>query len=228
MENQNIFYRDVKTFVVRKGRMTSGQRKQYALLSSVWCIPYKEEVLDFEKVFQNKNPVVVEIGFGMGTATAIIAENNPEINYLGLEVHTPGVGKLLGEIEKRGLKNIRIVEHDAIEVLNNMIGDSSLAGFHVFFPDPWQKKRHYKRRLVSIPRTYLFLKKLKPASYFYMVTDWDDYAESALISLSETSGFENQYDGFAPSQSWRPLTKFEERAKKEGRKVSELFFVKKN
>lgn len=228
MENQNIFYRDVKTFVVRKGRMTSGQRKQYTLLSSVWCIPYKEEVLDFEKVFQNKNPVVVEIGFGMGTATAIIAENNPEINYLGLEVHTPGVGKLLGEIEKRGLKNIRIVEHDAIEVLNNMIGDSSLAGFHVFFPDPWQKKRHYKRRLVSIPRTYLFLKKLKPASYFYMVTDWDDYAESALISLSETSGFENQYDGFAPSQSWRPLTKFEERAKKEGRKVRELFFVKKN
>ena len=180
----NSFYRVVKTYVLRIGRMTAAQERDYNELSPVFCIPFENKQINFLDIFGNTNPIVVEIGFGMGAATAEIAEQNPNINYIGIEVHKPGVGRLLGEIRKRDLKNLYIIEYDAIEVLEKMFVDGSVNGFHIFFPDPWPKKRHHKRRIVQRPRTDLFAKKLAPEGYIYMVTDWYEYAEFALEELT--------------------------------------------
>lgn len=223
---ENSFYRVVKTYVLRIGRMTAAQERDYNELSPVFCIPFENKQINFLDIFGNTNPIVVEIGFGMGAATAEIAEQNPNINYIGIEVHKPGVGRLLGEIRKRDLKNLYIIEYDAIEVLEKMFVDGSVNGFHIFFPDPWPKKRHHKRRIVQRPRTDLFAKKLAPEGYIYMVTDWYEYAEFALEELKLTKSIHNKYDGFAEHQSWRPETKFERRGINESRPITELFFVK--
>ena len=199
LEHDKIF-RTVHTFVLRAGRMTDAQKKAYETLSARWCVPFNEFPLNYIDVFDNVNPVTIEIGFGMGAATAIIAQNNPEKNYLGLEVHRPGVGRLLNEIEDKNLSNLYIIEHDAIEVLEKMIPDNSVNAFHIFFPDPWPKKKHHKRRLVQRPRTDLLAKKLAPGGYIYMATDWEPYAEFALEELTLTEGLKNKYDGYAPHQ----------------------------
>lgn len=226
-EKNSDAFRTIKTFVLRQGRMTAAQERDYKELYPVWCIDYKEEYLDFEKVFGNKNPVVVEIGFGMGAATVQIAKNNPDINYLGIEVHRPGVGKVLGDIKTMGLKNLYIIQFDALDVLEKMIPDSSVSGFHIFFADPWPKKKHHKRRLVQRPRTNLFESKLKKDGYVYFVTDWQEYADFALEELNATEGLKNKYDGFAEHQEWRPETKFERKGLNADRVINELFFVKK-
>lgn len=218
--------RTIHTFVLRAGRMTDSQRRDYETLSGSWCIPYTGQPLNFIDVFNNVNPVTIEIGFGMGKATSIIAENNSHKNYLGLEVHRPGVGRLLGEIREKNLSNLYIVEHDAIEVLEKMIPDNSVASFHIFFPDPWPKKKHHKRRLVQRPRTDLLARKLSPGGYIYMATDWEPYAEFALEELTATVGLKNKYSGYAPHQEWRPETKFENKGLKAERKICELFFEK--
>ena len=202
------------------------ERRNYEELSSRYCIPYETKTLNFVDVFGNTNPVVLEIGFGMGQATAKIAQDNPEINYLGLEVHIPGVGRLLGEIEKRPLKNVMIISHDAIEVLENMIPDGSLSGIHIFFPDPWPKKKHHKRRMLQRPRTNLLASKLLPQGYLYFATDWDAYAQSALEELTLTQTLKNKYDNYAPHQKWRPRTKFEQKGLDAGREIHELYFIK--
>ena len=162
----------------------------------------------------------------MGDATAQIAAANPDINYLGIEVHRPGVGKLLGEIKRRDLKNLFIIEHDALEVLEYMIGDNSINGFHIFFPDPWPKKRHHKRRLVQRPRTNLMAQKLTPGGYLYFVTDIIEYAEFALEELTATEMLKNKYDGFAEPQEWRTQTKFERKGLQADRVITELYFEK--
>lgn len=226
-KKENFFRRTIKTYVLRQGRMTQAQERDYEELSKVWCIPYSETKLDFKKIFNNKNPVIVEIGFGMGAATVQIAQENPDINYLGLEVHRPGVGKVLGEIKNRGLKNLFLIQYDALDVLEKMIYDNSVDGFHIFFADPWPKKKHHKRRLVQRPRTDLFTKKLKKNGYIYFVTDWQEYADFALEELNLTEGIKNKYDGFAEHQSWRPETKFERKGLDAKRKINELFFIKK-
>ena len=227
MEDNNTgIYRQIKTYVMRAGRMTSAQKRDYEELSHIWCLPFEEKYLNFVDVFGNTNPIVVEIGFGMGNATVEIAEQHPEINYLGLEVHTPGVGRVLGEIRSRGLKNLFIVEYDAIEVLEKMIPNNSVNGFNIFFPDPWPKKKHHKRRLVQRPRTNLLEHKLTSGGYIYMVTDWLEYAEFALDELTQTKGLKNKYNGFAEHQQWRPETKFEKKGIKADRVISELFFEK--
>ena len=218
--------RPIRTFVLRKGRITEAQKKAYAEYAPRWCIPYKMQPISFTEMFANDHPVIIEIGFGMGVATAEIAAQNPEINYIGIEVFQAGVGKLLNEIEQRGLKNIRIIEHDAIEVLEYMIPDTSIAGFHIFFPDPWQKRRHHKRRLVRRTHTDLLAQKLASGGYLYMVTDWLPYAQSALEELTATKTLTNRYESFAPRQDWRPETKFERRGINEERAISELYFVK--
>lgn len=223
---ENIIRREIKTFVLRASRMTDAQKRDYETLSAKWCIPFDKKHLNFTDIFGNSNPVVVEIGFGMGAATAIIAEQNPNINYLGLEVHTPGVGRLLGNIRDKNLQNLFIVEHDALEVLEYMIPDNSVAGFHVFFPDPWPKKKHHKRRLMQRPRTNLLTQKLYEGGYVYMATDWEPYAEFALEELNLTSNLKNKYEGFAPHQEWRPETKFEHKGLLAERKICELFFEK--
>lgn len=223
---QNPFRRTIKTFVLRQGRMTDSQQRDYNELSLRWCIPFTHAPVNFIDIFDNTNPVVIEIGFGMGKATAIIAENNPDINYLGIEVHTPGVGRLLGEIKRRDLHNLYIVQYDALEVLDEMIPDESIAAFHVFFPDPWPKKKHHKRRLMQRPRTDLLAKKLSSGGYICMATDWEPYAESALEELTLTEGLNNRFVSFAPHQEWRPETRFEEKGINAERKIYELMFEK--
>ncbi|MCR5436451.1 MAG: tRNA (guanosine(46)-N7)-methyltransferase TrmB [Treponema sp.] len=227
LEPSSQIKREVKTYVLRIGRMTAAQERSYNELYPSWCIPYENKKINFVDVFGNTNPIIVEIGFGMGDATAKIAQENPDINYLGIEVHKPGVGKLLGQIKKLELKNIYIIEHDALEVLENMIGDNSINGFHVFFPDPWPKKRHHKRRMMQRPRTNLMAQKLAPEGYIYFVTDIIDYAEFALEELSLTKGLKNKYEKFAPAQKWRTQTKFEKKGMDADRQITELLFEKK-
>jgi tRNA (guanine-N7-)-methyltransferase len=217
--------KEIKTYVLRAGRMSDAQKRCRETLGPRFCIPFVREFADIKQIFGNDNPLIIEIGFGMGTATAEIAEANLEKNYLGIEVHRPGIGRLLWEIEKRQLRNIRIIEHDGVEVLEKMIPPGAAAGFHVFFPDPWPKKRHHKRRLITRPFTELLREKLAPAGYFYMVTDWADYGEWALAELSATPGLTNPFGGYASPQNWRPQTKFERKGLDKKHEVRELYFT---
>jgi tRNA (guanine-N7-)-methyltransferase len=231
-----VLRRGIKTYVLRSGRVSAAQKRAYDAWSPRYCVPFSAEILDYAALFGNSRPVTVEIGFGMGTATARIAQEKADRNYLGLEVHRPGIGRLLWEIEKSSLENVRIVEHDAVETLERMIGPDSTAAFHIFFPDPWPKKRHHKRRLVTRPFTALLAEKLRSGGYIYMVTDWEDYARWALAELSATAGLQNPYascpqaagipPGFAPPQSWRPRTEFETKGLAKGHRIWELYFVK--
>jgi tRNA (guanine-N7-)-methyltransferase len=217
----------IKSFVLRSGRMSRAQIRSYEDGKDNFLIPYSPEPADFERHFGNQRPVTLEIGFGMGFATAEIAARHPENNYLGIEVFRAGVGKLLWEIERRNLQNIRIVEHDAVEVLENMAAPESFAAVHVFFPDPWPKKRHHKRRLLKRPFTGLLASRLKSRGYLYMVTDWPDYGDFALAELGATEGLENPYNGgFAPRLDWRPVTKFEKKGLDKNHPIRELYFVK--
>ena len=222
-----LIKREVKTYVLRAGRMTAAQEKAYKQLAPAYCIPFENKRINFVDIFGNTNPIIVEIGFGMGDATWQIAKANPNINYIGIEVHTPGVGKLLSEIQKNELKNLYIIEYDAMEVLQNMFGDNSINGFHIFFPDPWPKKKHHKRRMLQRPRTDLLAKKLSAGGYLYFVTDWLEYAEFALEQLTDTPGLKNKYDGFAEPQLWRNQTKFERKGMAADRVITEIFFKKK-
>ena len=168
--------RSIRSFVLRSGRMSSAQKRSYENLFSLYTIREDgTEILESPSVFGNTNPLNIEIGFGMGRATACIAQKNPGINYLGIEVHRPGIGRLLWEIEKLGLKNIRVIEGDAREILKRRIRDNSVSAFHIFFPDPWPKKKHHKRRLLTRPFTDLLAAKLLPGGCIYAATDWADY-----------------------------------------------------
>lgn len=220
------YRREIKTYVLRIGRMTAAQEKAYNELSPSWCIPFENKKLNFVDIFGNTNPIIVEIGFGMGDATIQIAEKNPNINYLGIEVHRPGVGRVLSEIKKRNLKNLFLIEYDALEVLEYMIQDNSVNGFHIFFPDPWPKKRHHKRRMLQRPRTNLMAQKLAPGGYLYFVTDWQEYAEFALEELNQTEHLKNKYDGYAQPQEWRTQTKFERKGVAADRVITEIMFEK--
>jgi tRNA (guanine-N7-)-methyltransferase len=206
--------------------MSGAQKRSYDALAPRYCVPFTRSPLcgGLRGVFGNENPLILEIGFGMGIATARIARENPEKNYLGVEVFRPGIGRLLWEIEQGGIENIRIVEHDAAEVLEEMIPDAALEGVHIFFPDPWPKKRHHKRRLVRRPLTDLLARRIRPGGCLYMVTDWAEYGEWALGELSATAGLVNAYGGFAPPQEWRPRTKFEAKGLAKNHEIRELFF----
>ncbi|MDR3162179.1 MAG: tRNA (guanosine(46)-N7)-methyltransferase TrmB [Spirochaetaceae bacterium] len=204
--------------------MSDAQKRSYDALAPRYCVPFTGEQADWGGIFGNENPLILEIGFGMGTATAAIARENPGKNYLGVEVFRAGIGRLLWEIEQAGIENIRILEHDAVEVLEKMIADGSLEGAHIFFPDPWPKKRHHKRRLVRRPFTELLARRIRSGGYLYMVTDWAEYGEWALRELSATAGLVNPYGGFAPPREWRPRTKFEAKGLSKNHEIRELFF----
>ncbi|MDR3324643.1 MAG: tRNA (guanosine(46)-N7)-methyltransferase TrmB [Spirochaetaceae bacterium] len=209
--------------------MSAAQARFYRDLSGKYCAPFSEGLLSFEALFQNANPVVCEIGFGMGDSTVAIAEANPDKNYLGIEVYKAGIGRLLGELERRDIRNVRVIEHDAVEALRWMVADSSVAGFHIFFPDPWPKRRQHKRRLVRRPFTDMLAHKLTPGGYVFFVTDWDEYGRWALDELSQTEHLHNICEGsggFAPSQAWKPETKFEARGRAQGRAIREVLFRK--
>lgn len=224
-QNQKTYAR-IRSFVMRSGRMTESQQRDYSTLRDRWCLPYNEELLNYSDIFSNTNDVFAEIGFGMGHAISELAQTNPDKNYLGIEVHKPGVGRLLSDIKHYALTNIFVIEHDAVEVLESMIGDNSIRGFHVFFPDPWPKKKHHKRRLLQEYFLELLAKKLCNDGYIYIVTDWQEYADFVLEEAKNISLLRNKYKDFAPAQAWRPQTNFEKKGKKAGRNICELLFEK--
>jgi len=216
----------IRSFVLRQGRVSNAQRRAVDTLSSVYGIAYAPGALDLERIFGRCAPTILEIGFGMGETTAQIAQAHPEINYLGIEVHTPGVGGLLKLIDEGKLTNLRLVQHDAVEVLEHMIAPASLAGAHIFFPDPWPKKRHHKRRLIQPGFVALLASRLAPGAYLHAATDWREYAEQILAVFAAEPALANSAPGYAPRPDYRPLTKFESRGLKLGHGVWDIIFQK--
>ncbi len=219
--------RPIRSYVLRQGRVSNAQARAHEALLPRYGIEFSEEIINPEAVFGRHAPTVLEIGCGMGETTAAIAAAHPETNYLGIEVHTPGVGSLLKLIDKQGLANLRLIQHDAVEVLRRMIAPASLDGVHIFFPDPWPKKRHHKRRLVQTDFTALLASRLKPGGYVHLATDWEEYAGQMLEVLSAEPELENTAEGYAPRPGYRPQTKFEARGLKLGHGVWDIVFRKK-
>ena len=217
-------HRPIRSYVLRQGRVSKAQRRAYETLSSRYRIPFTPEIADFDGFFGRVAPRFLEIGFGMGETTAQIAARSPENDYLAIEVHTPGVGSLLKQIQERGLGNIRVIQHDAVEVLTHMIASRSFDGVHIFFPDPWPKKRHHKRRLIQPTFVCLLAERMKPGAYVHVATDWQDYAEQILAVLSAEPRLRNAAPGYAPRPDYRPLTKFETRGLKLGHAVWDIVF----
>ncbi len=216
--------RPIRSYVLRAGRMGPGQARALAELGPRFLILYRPSPLDLDAVFGRSAPHILEIGFGMGETTARIAAENPDKDYLGVEVHTPGVGALLKRIGELGLANLRIVQHDAVEVVRDMLPEASLDGVHIFFPDPWHKKRHHKRRLIQPDFVHLLASRIKPSGYVHLATDWEDYARQMLEVLSSEPGLENTVRDYAPRPPTRPLTKFEQRGLRLGHRVWDLLF----
>ncbi|MBI3343555.1 MAG: tRNA (guanosine(46)-N7)-methyltransferase TrmB [Gammaproteobacteria bacterium] len=220
--------RTVRSYVLRQGRMTSAQREALDTLWGCYGVNPMNTDLDLDVLFGRCAPRAVEIGFGMGDALAAMAEAHPEQDYLGIEVHRPGVGSLLRQIEWRGLSNVRVMCADAVQVLEQQIPDNSLDAVHLFFPDPWPKRRHHKRRLVQEQFVELIAQKLKPNRVFHFATDWQEYAEQALDVMSNAPGFVNAAGAgnYSPRPDYRPLTKFERRGQRLGHEVWDLIFSK--
>jgi len=218
--------RTIRSYVLRAGRMGTGQQRALAELGPRFVLPFRPEPLDFAAVFGRPAPVVLEIGFGMGDATAHIAAARPDTDFIGVEVHTPGVGALLKRIGEQQLPNLRIVQHDAVEVLEHMIPPGALAGVHIFFPDPWHKKKHHKRRLIQPAFVSRLVTRLKIGGYLHCATDWQPYAEQMLQVLEAEPALQNTAPGYAPRPDYRPLTKFEQRGLKLGHGVWDLVFTR--
>ncbi|MDR0576627.1 MAG: tRNA (guanosine(46)-N7)-methyltransferase TrmB [Candidatus Accumulibacter sp.] len=218
----------IRSFVLRQGRLSNAQRRYHAAMMSEIGIAYAPASLDLDAVFGRVAPRVLEIGFGMGETSAAIAEANPGCDYIGVEVHTPGVGSLCKLIAEKGLSNLRIIQHDAVEVLRDMIPERSLDGIHVFFPDPWPKTRHHKRRLIQPPFVALLASRLKIGGCVHCATDWEDYAGQMLEVLSAEPSLRNTADGYAPRPAYRPPTRFERRGLRLGYGVWDLVFRRVN
>lgn len=216
----------IRSFVRRTGRVTTGQAKAMAAWGEQFILPYQDSALDASAAFQRHAPLILEIGFGMGEATAHIAKVRPDDNFLCCEVHEPGVGALLKRVGEASLHNIRIVQHDAVQVVEHMLAPNSLAGVHVFFPDPWHKKKHNKRRLIQTPFLAQLVSRLQPGGYIHCATDWQAYAEQMLQVLGDEPQLRNSTEGFAPRPSYRPTTKFEKRGQRLGHGVWDLIFLK--
>jgi tRNA (guanine-N7-)-methyltransferase len=225
----------IRSYVKRATRMTASQKRAYEEYYDRFCIgesvrrivaakPVDERTAAILAFFPRPAPLVLEIGFGMGDATAAIARQHATTNYLGVEVHKPGVGKLLGLLAKHAIENVRIIQSDAIGVLEELLSPASLAAIHLFFPDPWPKKRHQKRRLIRPAVAQLMASRLRPGGVIYMVTDWEDYAESAMAVLASTSLLENCATGYAERADWRPTTAFELKGREAGRPIREILF----
>jgi tRNA (guanine-N7-)-methyltransferase len=216
----------VRSYVVRGGRVGPGQQRALDRLAPRFVLPFKQEPLDLTTAFGRSAPVILEIGFGMGDATAQMAIAAPAQNLLGVEVHPPGVGALLKRVGDAGLENVRIVQHDAVEVLQQMISPASLAGVHIWFPDPWHKKRHHKRRLIQAPFVELAVSRLAEGGYLHCATDWQPYAELMLEVLTSNASLMNTAAAYAERPAWRPLTKFEARGLRLGHGVWDLLFTR--
>jgi len=219
--------RSIRSFVMRAGRLGPGQARALAELGPRYVLPYVETTFDFAAAFGRDAPRVLEIGFGMGDATAAIAAALPGTDFIGVEVHTPGVGALLKRIGEQQLGNLRLIQHDAVEVLQRMIAPASLTGVHVFFPDPWHKKKHHKRRLIQGEFVRLLASRLRDGGYLHCATDWQPYAEQMLEVLDAEPALANSAGaGYAAKPAYRPLTKFENRGLKLGHGVWDLVYTK--
>jgi tRNA (guanine-N7-)-methyltransferase len=223
-----LFYdpteRRIRSFVTRAGRLSPAQARAIDTLAPRFCLPYRKEALDIAAAFGRQAPTILEIGFGMGATTAAIAAGMPEKNFIGVEVHTPGVGSLLKLVGEQGLENIRIIQHDAVEVLEHMIAPGSLHGVHIFFPDPWHKARHNKRRLIQGAFVAQLVTRIAPGAYLHCATDWQDYAQQMLEVLDAEPALENTAADYAPRPSYRPVTKFENRGIRLGHGVWDLVY----
>ncbi len=224
----DLKHRRIRSFVLRQGRLTKGQERALATVWPQFGIDYAENQLDLNQIFGRINSKkILEIGFGMGESTAKIAQTLADCDFLAVEVHTPGVGSLLKLIDEVNLSNIRIIQHDVVDVLRNIIADNSLDAVHIFFPDPWHKKRHHKRRLIQAEFVRLLCTKLKTGGYLHVATDWQEYAEWVLEVLNTESQLQNTAQDYAEKPSYRPLTKFENRGIKLGHGVWDLVFRRK-
>jgi len=220
-----IKIREIKSYALRTSRMTEGQRKAYNEFYDKYTVKFSEDFIDLKNIFSYEN-AVVEIGFGMGDATIKLAEKNKDIGYIAIDVHKPGIGKVLAEVEKKKISNLKVIEYDAVPVFQKMIPDGSLYGVHIFFPDPWPKKKHHKRRLIKEEFINILSSKLKQGGYIFIATDWEEYAHFILREMNKVKTLKNQYDGFTDKIEWRPQTKFERKGLKKDHKVWELFFEK--
>ena len=219
-------HRAIRSYTLRQGRLTPAQQRAMDELFPRFGIPSAETPLDFDALFGRAAPRILEIGFGNGDSLAAIAQTHPDNDYLGVEVHTPGVGHLLLKIEELALTNLRVMRDDAVEVLTHRIADASLDAVYLFFADPWPKKRHHKRRIVQEEFAQLLRRKLKPGGRFHMATDWENYAQHMLEVMSAAAGFRNTSPsgGYVPRPDYRPLTKFEQRGQRLGHGVWDLIF----
>jgi tRNA (guanine-N7-)-methyltransferase len=227
-DNPAPFMRQIKSYVLRAGRMGTGQMRAFELYGPRFLQPYQAARLDTAQAFGCQAPLILEIGFGMGDATAKIAQVRPGDNFLCCEVHEPGVGALLKRCGEEAIPNIRIVQHDAVEVMDHMLGEDSLDGVHIFFPDPWHKSRHHKRRLIQSPFVARLAQHIRPGGYLHLATDWQPYAEQMMQVLSAEPLLANTAGAgqFAPKPDYRPLTKFENRGLKLGHGVWDLVFTR--
>ncbi len=216
--------RPIRSYVLRQGRISNAQQRARDELLPIFAIAYSTNLLDFEAVFGCNAPTILEIGFGMGETTAQIAALHPGRNFLAIDVHTPGVGSLLKQINEQHLNNVRIIQHDAVEIVRDMIPAAGLHGIHVFFPDPWPKKRHHKRRLLQVDFVSELATRLEPRGYLHIATDWQEYAEHILQVLSAEPLLENTAESYSVRPAYRPRTKFEERGLKLGHDVWDLVF----
>ncbi|TFW70946.1 tRNA (guanosine(46)-N7)-methyltransferase TrmB [Methylotenera oryzisoli] len=225
---EDLSQRRIRSFVLRQGRLTKGQARALETGFPQFGVNYAPELLDLNTLFnRTDSKKILEIGFGMGETTAKIAQVLPDCDFLAAEVHTPGVGALLKLIQENALNNIRVIQHDVVEVLHNMVADASLDGVHIFFPDPWHKKRHHKRRLIQAEFVQLLCTKLKAGGYLHVATDWQEYAEWVLEVLNAEAQLENSAKDYAVKPSYRPLTKFENRGLKLGHGVWDMVFTRK-
>lgn len=216
----------IRSYVLRQGRVSNAQRRAHDTLLPRYGIAYADARLDFDTVFARQAPRILEIGCGMGETTVAIAAAHPQQDYLGIEVHTPGVGSLLKQIDELNLTNVRVIQHDAVAVLEHMIAPCSLDGLHVYFPDPWPKKRQQKRRLIQPAFVALAVSRLKSGGYIHAATDWQEYAEQMLAVLGAEAALVNTAAGFAERPAYRPQTKFETRGLKLGHGVWDVLFRK--
>ncbi len=218
--------RKIKSFVLRSAGLKPFQVEAIRRYYPSHVVEYQKEVLDFAQVFGNDKPLIIEIGFGMGTSSHRIAKDREQYNYLGLEVFLSGFAKLLSLIGKDDLQNIRIMRFDAVEVLTHMVAEGSVAGFHIFFPDPWPKKKHHKRRLIQEPLATLLASRLQKGGYIYCVTDWEEYAYQMLDVFATIPSLTNPYGGFAPPRPWRPTTSFEQKGLQQEFPINEVWVEK--
>ena len=218
--------RAIKSYVLRNNVLKEKEKEIVLKWAEKYCLFYSPVLMDYEKIFNNYNDTIIEIGFGNGEVTSQMALIKPEYNYIGLEVYLKGFVKLLSTLGENDIENVRIMRFNAVDVLQNMIPDSSVQGFHIFFPDPWQKKKHHKRRIMNKDFLHLLATKLKKNGYIYMVTDWEEYAEEVLSEVKDEPLLYNPFYDYAPPVTWRPLTKFEQKGMNKDYTINEIWFEK--